>query len=247
MSRSVNGDRLTSSRFSLAIAVTILPISPALVGFAADAEPSEKTPEPWIALFSERWDERAWQGKFATSPDGYMRPLEDAGWKVRVRSLQGLVRCGTDAVPVLLRALKTGDGPQRILAAQTLGYLRQEVPPAPLLEAAKNDPDPAVRLYAVDSLGMQGAKDIDWIALLESESDRDVKKHIGYAIERNGEPLSRDTVERLMSWNAEAIDSAAVGQPAADFELKSAAGETIRLGDYRGKKPVVLVFIYGDT
>lgn len=246
MSRSVLANRLDFGRLSLVIAAT-LPLGPALIGFAADADPSKKAPEQWIAVFSEKWDEGAWRGKFAMSPGGYMRPSEDAGWKVRIQSLQGLVQCGADAVPVLLQALQAGDGPQRILAAQTLGYMGQDVPPAPLLDAAKNDPDPAVRLYAVDSLGMQGAKDVDWMALLESESNRDVKKHIGYAIERNGEPLSHDTVERLLSWNAEAIESAAVGQPAPDFELKSATGETIRLGDYRGKKPVVLVFIYGDT
>lgn len=247
MSRSVVTNGRSCVRWSLAIAAVFLSFGPALVGFAADAKSTEKTPEQWIAHFSKRWDERSWQGKFATSPDGYIRPMDDAGWKLRVQTLQGLAQHGADAIPVLLHKLKTGDAPQRVLAAQTLGYLGKEVPPAPLLDAAKNDPDPAVRLYAVDSLGMQGAKNIDWMALLESEFNRDVDKHIGYAIERSGEPLDREIIERLTSWDSTKIDTAFVGSPAPDFELKLATGETIGLGDFRGKKAVVLVFVYGDT
>jgi hypothetical protein len=37
----------------------------------------------------------------------------------------------------------------------------------------------------------------------------------------------------------------AVGQPAPDFTLPDAAGRPVRLADYRGKKPVVLVFYRG--
>ena len=36
-----------------------------------------------------------------------------------------------------------------------------------------------------------------------------------------------------------------VGQPAPDFTLPDAAGRPVRLADYRGRKPVVLVFYRG--
>jgi hypothetical protein len=36
-----------------------------------------------------------------------------------------------------------------------------------------------------------------------------------------------------------------VGQPAPDFTLPDAAGRPVRLADYRGQKPVVLVFYRG--
>ena len=38
-----------------------------------------------------------------------------------------------------------------------------------------------------------------------------------------------------------------VGDPAPDFALKSAAGETVRLSDYRGKSEVVLYFYPKDN
>jgi hypothetical protein len=37
----------------------------------------------------------------------------------------------------------------------------------------------------------------------------------------------------------------AVGQPAPDFTLPDAAGRPVRLSDYRGRNPVVLVFYRG--
>ena len=36
-----------------------------------------------------------------------------------------------------------------------------------------------------------------------------------------------------------------VGDPAPDFMLPDAAGRAVALADYRGKKPVVLVFYRG--
>ena len=36
-----------------------------------------------------------------------------------------------------------------------------------------------------------------------------------------------------------------VGQPAPDFTLPDAAGRPVSLADYRGRKPVVLVFYRG--
>jgi hypothetical protein len=36
-----------------------------------------------------------------------------------------------------------------------------------------------------------------------------------------------------------------VGQPAPDFTLPDAAGRPVKLADYRGQKPVVLVFYRG--
>lgn len=37
------------------------------------------------------------------------------------------------------------------------------------------------------------------------------------------------------------------GLPAPDFELKDVHGRTVRLSDFRGLQPVVLVFLRGFT
>lgn len=213
------------------------------------AQTSDETAAEWMDRFSDGWDESLWGQEFRRIPDGYMREDADRGWESRMVALQGLVRLGEDALPVLHEALTSGDDPQRILAAQALGYIAAAESRGPLLAAAGSDAHAAVRLYAVDSLGMLGAAaaDVDWQGLLESESNGDVKKHINYAIEREGAPVDPAIPAALTEWDPDSINSVALGEPAPDFELKSAQGETIRLSDYRGERAVVLVFVYGDT
>ncbi len=211
------------------------------------ADPEGTSPAQWLARFSAGWNETAWHTPFRTAPAGYMRRLDDAEWKLRMEALQGVVAGGQDAIPVLVAALEAKEAPTRIFAAQALGYLAPDVPHAPLLAAAKGDADAAVRLHAWDSLGMQGVKDLDFEPLLAAERNRDVLKHINYARERAGKPLDPALVQQLKDWNPKSAGSAAVGEQAPDFTLRSASGETVRLADFRGKSAVVLVFIYGDT
>jgi hypothetical protein len=202
-----------------------------------------RSPEQWIENFSEQWQDGDW------GPPPYMRTADDKGWQARMRALQGLVAAGQPAVKPLLRVLEQGDPNQRMLAAQSLGYLAPHVPSEPLLNAIRNDPDAAVRLYAVDALARQGREDIaaPLAELEKSEKNRDVKKHIAYALDRKGSRIDAQVVDDLRAWDAERIDSAQLGKAAPDFELPSLAGGTVRLSDFRGKKPVVLVFVYGDT
>ncbi len=217
-------------------------LAAAWAGLAPQAAHS-RSPEQWIEYFSEHWRDDGWG-----SPP-YMRTANDNGWQVRMRALQGLVAAGGPAVKPLLRVLEQGDPNQRMLAAQALGYLAPHVPSQPLLSAVRNDPDAAVRLYAVDALARQGRDDIATpLAELEkSETNRDVKKHIAYALDREGVRIDSQVVDDLRNWDADRIDSAQLGKAAPDFRLPSLTGETVRLSDFRGKKPVVLVFIYGDT
>ena len=209
---------------------------------AAAEEP--QTPRQWIDHFSAQWDEQAWKrGR------GYMRPLDDAGWKARMLAVAALVKSGDTSVKPLLAALKDGDTPRRLLAAQTLGYLGPKVPADSLIAAINGDANAAVRLYAIDALGMQGGRDLSGLLSgpRKKEKNRDTRKHIAYALERKGKPLNTDVVKTLKQWDPRTIDTAKLGKPAPDFELKTVSGKTIKLSGYRGKKPVVLVFIYGDT
>ena len=131
------------------------------------ADEPRPSPQDWMTGFSEQWNERAWTSKFRFRLDDYMRPLNDKGWKLRMLTLRGLVSHGKEAVPTLLASLKSRNSAERILAAQALSYLAPQVPVPALLDAAKNDKEPAVRLYAVDALGMRGGTEfrIDWNAL----------------------------------------------------------------------------------
>jgi hypothetical protein len=211
---------------------------------ANDLTPGEKaSPPELLEQFNAAWDESHW------TPNGYMLKADDPGWKIRMRVLRGLVAHGETAGPVLLNALQSDSTPERILAAQALGYFSFHDAAERLLAAAKSDPSAAVRLYAVDSLGMQGATQlkIDWQRLLKDESNRDVRKHINYATERKQQALNPAVTRKLIDFDVGQIDSARVGQPAPDFALVAATGETVRLKQFRGKKAVVLVFIYGDT
>ncbi len=221
------------------------------VAFAAPdalAQPPENpSASQWLAAFSKGWDDTKWEKSFRTAPNPYMRPIGDDGWKVRMNALQGVVVRGNDSIPTLLAALKSDDVVRRVFAAQALGYLAPEVPTEPLLLSAKNDPDPAVRMYAVDALGMKGDAGIDFDALLKSERGRDVLKHVNYAKERKGERVAAAVVNLLKGWNAKSIDSAIVGKAAPEFTLTAATGEVVKLSSFKGKSAVVLVFIYGDT
>ena len=123
------------------------------------------------------------------------------------------------------------------------------MPKENLLAALKSDGNAAVRLYAADALGMRGGTELsDELKTIQSkDSNRDVKKHLGYALERKGAALDAGVVRSLIDWDPATMDTAQVGQAAPDFELAALTGETIRLSQFRGKKAVVLVFIYGDT
>ncbi len=83
--------------------------------------------------------------------------------------------------------------------------------------------------------------------LAAQEKNGDVRKHIGYAIGRQLAGVRPEVVRDLILWDGKLINTAQVGRPAPDFSLKSLTGETVRLSQYRGRRAVVLVFIYGDT
>jgi len=217
----------------------------ATISWGAEPQPA---PREWLNRFSQHWRDDDWQNKRRFSRAGYMRPLDDEGWKARMLAMQGCVQHGGASVAVLLDGLRSGDAPERIFAAQTLGFLGPDVPTEPLVVALQADADPAVRLYLVDTLGMLGkGAEVNWAEFLESESNRDVKRHVGYLRERNGKPLDARAVEKLTKWDSRQIDTARIGRAAPDFTLMSLQGDKVRLSDFRGKKAVVLVFIYGDT
>jgi HEAT repeat protein len=210
-----------------------------LAGAAAGDEPPQRASEA-LANFQTAWKPLA-EGQ-------YMRPLDDAGWKARVEALRALAGAGDGAVPVLTDALNKGDDETRVLAAQALALLPDPAAKASLAAALK-DKHPAVRLYALDALSMFGKLPAEepYQTLRQKDPNRDVRAHAAFALERDGKPQPAAIRQALRDYDSKKMATAKVGDKAPDFTLTGAAGEEVRLGDFRGKKPVVLVFVYGDT
>lgn len=192
--------------------------------------------------FGAGWDDTSWEPK-------YLRPVDDQGWSLRARTLSALARRGQEAGPSLREALKSGTVPARALAAQALGFLGDAASKEDLATAAEHDADAMVRLYAADSLGMLGGREHQSLLtrLESSEENRDVKRHLRYALDRDGAPVEASIVAQLRDWNPDHAATAKLGELAPDFTLTTVGGETITLSDYRGKSAVVLLFVYGDT
>ncbi len=216
-----------------------------LASFLKTQSVTSNSDEP-LEEFETAWSEDNWEQDFRGL--AYMRTGDDAAWKNRVVALQGLVAGGSKSIEMLEKSLASENVPTRILAAQALSYLATLTKTEMLASAFKNENDPAVRLYLADAIGMSGhGSQVDWAELAKDEKNRDVQKHIGYAKDRQDSPVSDAVAARLSNWDADTIDSASVGKQAPDFSLKSVDGTEYRLSQFRGKQPVVLVFIYGDT
>ena len=207
---------------------------------------SQIEPEELLAEFSKDWDDSKWEKDFRGSP--HIRKTGDRGWKLRAGTLRRLVAQGKASIPALEKALTSGNAPTRIVAAQAIGYLAPLANIETLTEVAKTDAEPAVRLYAVDAIGMSGkGKNVDWDALAKNEKNRDVLMHINYAKSRGTEGIRKSVTASLAKMTDDRIDSAKVGQPAPEFTLNSIDGTEYSLSQFKGKQPVVLIFIYGDT
>ena len=169
------------------------------------AEKPDRPVDDWLSAVSQKYAEEGWLEKPRFRPQGYMRPADDKGWQTRMLALRAVVSQGRPSIRPLLNALASGDDSQRIFAAQALSYLGSSVPVEPLLFAARGDKVASVRLYADDALGMRGdaAKTVPWESLRKREKNQDVKKHIGYAIERKNFP-----VEKKGHANADRLESA---------------------------------------
>lgn len=187
---------------------------------------------------------RAWQPQ-----PGYMRTVYDMGWRARMTALCGLVRLGSAAVPALASALEDESADMRAFAAQALGFIADGSVASKMDRLLTGDPDPIVRLYAADARGMFGGmRPSDaYENVTTTDVNKDVRAHVRFALERNGERLPADVQKTFTAFRADGMDTARLGAVAADFTLTDALGQTYRLSDFRGKKVVVLVFIYGDT
>lgn len=220
---------------TLAVASALLP---AVVRAEDAPAPTGSAAETALLRFAKEWKPQR----------GYMRPLDDKGWKVRMEVLQKLARLGNKASPALTAALAKGDPETRILAAQALGILA-DPDTRTALEAAVKDPEAAVRLYAIDALSVLGrvpATD-SYRQIRDQDANRDVRSHMDFALKRDIKWRPGETRKALLDYDLSTLDTARLGAAAPEIVLNDVQGKTHRLSQFRGKKAVVLVFLYGDT
>ena len=190
----------------------------------------------------------------------------DVSWTAYALTLRRLVAQGDTAIPALLAACNDPHVQVRALSARVLGFLAgnsAEIKSAGAksrevqsdrarsvvarLIAMLDDSSPLVALMAADALGqIQDPRGLEALGEARQRIDHgDVLLHINKGLKRQV-PLEADVCEQILRIRPDQLDAATVGQPAPDFTLRDPTGKAWRLADFRGRKSVVLVFIYGD-
>ncbi len=204
---------------------------------AVDAEANEPDVAGVLREFSSDWPE---------DRTPYRNPEDTESWKTYALCMKRLVAMGDKAVPGLIEGCNDANSQVRALSARVLGYLQAEASVPKLIELL-NDKSASVALPAADALGqIQDARGLEALrSARNSEKRGDVLLHINKSLDRQV-PLEDGAVEQILQIDSQSIDSAKVGQTAPDFTVQDPDGKPWTLSDQRGKKSVVLVFIYGD-
>jgi peroxiredoxin len=176
--------------------------------------------------------------------------LDDLDWRVRTLAVRDLVRQGEAATPALIAALADEDEHVRHVAAMVLGITRATNAVAELAKSLRGDRDPVVRSQAAIALGQIGQRDAlpAVQAAQKEDSSQDVQHQTelaAFAIE-HGKTVTPELASVWAGLEETKFGRLQVGQPAPDFQLPDTEGKTWRLADFRGKKPVVLIWVFAD-
>ena len=176
--------------------------------------------------------------------------LTDEAWKVRLLAIRDVLRLGSNALPVLRTGLHDENRHVRHVCVTSLGISGAEDAGESLLKLVIEDPDPIVRGQAAQAIGQIGYKEglstLQEIA--ENEKNTNIKHRAGLAVGRLKEG-AKTTDELLRAWKS--LDESKFrqmqpGKSAPEFELKDTKGKTWKLSDFKGKKSIVLIWIFAD-
>jgi len=170
-------------------------------------------------------------------------------WKARMECLVQLMKMGPAAVPDLIAFLKNEKTPPatRALAAEALGFLADDRARPALLQAIE-DKDGSVQANAEKALGRLGRLETE-PKLRKLLAQRDPESgsyfNLTFLLTRDDRPNPDPIRQALRNYDLARMDSAHLGKAAPDFTLADASGKTWRLDQFRGKKPVLLIFLIG--
>lgn len=176
--------------------------------------------------------------------------LNDADWRVRTLAVRDLVRLGADASANLVGALHDADAHVRHVAAMVLGIIRATNAVSALETTLRDDRDAVVRSQAAIALGQIGQKRS--LALLREAQTQDKSRDVQYQTElaayavEHGLRATPELATAYRSLDETRFNKVRVGEPAIDFELPDTEGRSWRLSHFRGKKPVVLIWVFAD-
>ncbi len=176
--------------------------------------------------------------------------LDDEDWRVRTLAVRDLVRLGPSATSALVRALDDKNEHVRHVAAMVLGITRATNAVPALEKTLREDRDSVVRSQAAIALGQIGQRSslAAVQAAQKEDKSRDVQHQAelaAYAIE-HGKTATPELAQAYAALDETRFGRVKVGRPAPDFQLPDTEGRIWRLSDFRGKKPVVLIWIFAD-
>lgn len=176
--------------------------------------------------------------------------LDDPDWRVRTLAVRDLVRQGEAATPDLIAALASEDEHVRHVAAMVLGIIRATNAVPALERVLSADADSVVRSQAVIALREIGQRTS--LPVVQTALAHDASKDVRHQAELAAYAIAHGktaTPELARAWAAldeTKFSRLQVGQPAPDFQLPDTDGKRWRLADFRGKQPVVLIWVFAD-
>lgn len=176
--------------------------------------------------------------------------LDNTDWKVRLLAVRDLVRAGEDAVPRIAQGLSDPNVQVRYVCAVALGVLKAAAASDDLERVVREDADALARSQAVVALGqIESADSLDLLREhLEKDPSRDVRHQCELAIDQIQKKMGATDELRaaFRMLDPATFETVRIGTPAPDFTLPDTAGQAWRLGHFKGKNWVVLVWVFAD-
>ncbi|MFC1557741.1 redoxin domain-containing protein [candidate division KSB1 bacterium] len=191
---------------------------------------------------------------FPDNRSGYkgIADVTEDSWMVRILTIRDLVRLGEESIPDLQSELICGNPNVRFISLFVLGLFGAEQANLDIIDIVENDPDDVVRCQAAQALGQIGLSESIPVLekLIENDPNKDLNHRAELAVKRINErhtaEKNKELIAEIKSIDEKMFNILKVGKPAPDFELRDTKGQLWRLSDFKGKQPVVLIWIFAD-